>query len=311
MRGLVRFSWLVLAYTVLVILGGAWVRVSFSGAGCGDHWPLCNGEVLPTAPSLKTVVEFSHRLTSGINGILVLVLFLWVRRRFAQGHPARGAVLGSLLFLIAEALFGAALVKLGLVETNDSVLRAVFITLHLINTFSLTAFLALVAWHVSRQLSPREGEDGSRRLLSLGLAGVLLSSMAGAITALGDTLFPVDVHDPRPLLERLGEDLTTASHFLIQLRAVHPFLSVFVAFYLWWLCRRWCEGEGGMAQRLAWFVRGILLLQLAVGLMNIGLGAPGWVQLLHLALACLLWVGLVLLRAQALSYEAAAPKAAR
>jgi len=53
-----KAAWGVLAYSILVILWGAYVRISFSGDGCGDHWPLCHGEVIPTAPSVKTLIEF-------------------------------------------------------------------------------------------------------------------------------------------------------------------------------------------------------------------------------------------------------------
>ena len=60
-RLLTRFAWFTVFYNVLVILWGALVRASGSGAGCGNHWPLCNGQVIPVSPGWHTVIEFTHR----------------------------------------------------------------------------------------------------------------------------------------------------------------------------------------------------------------------------------------------------------
>ena len=49
-RSFARFAGAVLGYNLLVIVWGAYVRASGSGAGCGNHWPLCNGVVVPNAP---------------------------------------------------------------------------------------------------------------------------------------------------------------------------------------------------------------------------------------------------------------------
>ncbi|MCU0507346.1 MAG: COX15/CtaA family protein, partial [Anaerolineae bacterium] len=129
------FAWGVLAYNVLVILWGAFVRATGSGAGCGSHWPLCNGDVLPRAPALETVVEFSHRVTSGLSLILVLALIVWGWRIYKAGSPVRKTLVASGVFIIVEALIGAWLVLAGLTAENDSIARAVSMALHLVNTF--------------------------------------------------------------------------------------------------------------------------------------------------------------------------------
>ena len=74
MPALARYAWLVLAYNVAVIGWGAYVRATGSGAGCGSHWPLCNGAVLPRAAEAATLIEFTHRVTSGIALLLVVAL---------------------------------------------------------------------------------------------------------------------------------------------------------------------------------------------------------------------------------------------
>ena len=88
-RAFIRFAWITLAVTIVVIVWGAVVRTTGSGAGCGSHWPLCNGGVVPLAPTTATIIEFTHRLTSGVAMILALVLALWARRLFPVGQRAR------------------------------------------------------------------------------------------------------------------------------------------------------------------------------------------------------------------------------
>lgn len=304
---LVTYAWGVLGYNLLVILWGAWVRISGSGAGCGSHWPDCNGEVLPRDPSSATLIELTHRATSGLSLVFVLGLLAAVFVRFPRRHPARAGAVATTAFLISEALLGAGLVIFGLVENDDSAFRAVMITLHLLNTFSLTAFGALTAFWAAgggRLLLRRRAAPW----LGLALALVLLTSMAGAITALGDTLFPVG---ERGLLARVSE-ASSASHFLVRLRSLHPLVAVLSSVYLWALCARWREGEGSArAGRLAWALSALVLAQLFAGGLNVLLAAPGWMQLVHLLLASLLWLSLVLLSAEVLSAPAAAEGARR
>src|SRR3990172_7385362 len=101
-RAFVRFAWVALAVTVVVIIWGAVVRATGSGAGCGSHWPLCNGQVVPLAPATSTVIEFVHRLTSGLAMILSLVLLVWARPNFPAGHRARAWALASFVFMLIE-----------------------------------------------------------------------------------------------------------------------------------------------------------------------------------------------------------------
>src|ERR1700681_3527326 len=84
-----KFAWGVLAYNVAVILWGALVRATGSGAGCGGHWPLCNGDVLPEISQSATVIEFTHRVMSGAALIAVLALFRWAWKTLPPRHPSR------------------------------------------------------------------------------------------------------------------------------------------------------------------------------------------------------------------------------
>ncbi len=144
MDRLARYSWTILLYNLGVIAWGAYVRATGSGAGCGSHWPLCNGQVVPREAELATVIEFSHRITSGFALISVIVLFIWTRRVAPVGHPTRGAAAASLAFMISEALLGAGLVLFELVAGNTSLFRAGMAAAHLLNTFALVASMTLV-----------------------------------------------------------------------------------------------------------------------------------------------------------------------
>src|SRR5580700_9258006 len=148
-----RVGWGVLAYNMLVVLWGAFVRATGSGAGCGDRWPLCNGTVVPRAPRIETIIEFTHRATSGIALVGVAALCLWAFRLFPRGHRARTCAVLSMVFLFTEALLGAGLVLFQYVEHNASAGRAAYLSAHLVNTEILLAMLTFTAWFGSDPVS--------------------------------------------------------------------------------------------------------------------------------------------------------------
>ncbi len=144
-----HYAWGVLVWNVLVALWGAYVRATGSGAGCGSHWPTCNGEIIPRSPQLETLIEFAHRVTSGLAFLSVLLLFLLALRLLPKGHPARLGAGLSFLFMVTESLVGASLVLFGWTAHNVSAERAVVQMVHLANTYFLLASLTLTAWWAS------------------------------------------------------------------------------------------------------------------------------------------------------------------
>ena len=223
-----RYAWGVLLANLLVALFGAFVRATGAGAGCGAHWPTCNGEILPRAPQVETLIEFTHRATSGLAFLSVLVLFLWALRAFPKGHPARFGAGLALLFMVTESLVGASLVLFGWTAKNASAARAVVQMVHLANTYLLLAALALTAWWASEGAPLRlRGQGAVGPALLLGLFALLFLGMSGAVTALGDLLFPV-----RSTLEALERSLTPGEHFLVRLRVLHPLIAVSVGLYV-------------------------------------------------------------------------------
>jgi heme A synthase len=302
MPRLARFAWAVLAYNVAVIVWGAYVRATGSGAGCGAHWPLCNGEIVPRAARVATLIEFSHRLTSGVALVGVVALFIWTWRARHRGDPARMGAALSLFFMLTEAAVGAGLVLFQLVADNASFARAMFLAVHLINTFTLLACLTATAWWLSGGARLRL-EGRWRRAAGVGLlcAGALLTSTSGAVAALGDTLFPVT-----SLSDALWADLSVTSHVLIRLRVLHPVLAVIVALALIATGRRFAASQGATVARFARAVSWLAILQITLGILNVVLLAPIWLQLLHLLVADAVWIALILLGVTVLGEPAAA-----
>lgn len=274
-----RFAWGVLGWNVLVVLWGAYVRASGSGAGCGSHWPLCNGVVLPRAPQLATIIEFTHRMTSGVALLGVVALCWWAFRSFSAGHVVCRTALWSLGFLLAEALLGAGLVLFNFVDKNASVGRAIYLSAHLVNTQLLLAMLTLTAWFAGHLQSQRRSG-----LITATLPIALLVTVTGAIAALGDTLFPAT-----SLAAGFQQDFSSAAHFLLRLRVIHPILAGCAAAYFL------AAAFSANPAKASWVVASLVVLQLCAGAINLLLLAPVWLQLVHLLLADALWIALVIL----------------
>lgn len=294
-----RASWLLLGMTILVILWGVIVRATGSGAGCGSDWPRCNGAVLPTLASIETQIEFIHRVTSALLGPLALGQLLWARRRFGRGRIFNGALAFFLLILV-EGAIGAFLVRLELVADNPSGARAWWMGAHLLNTLFLLAAGALTAWWATREERPLSPPAATMRLaLGVALGATLLVGASGAVTALGDTLFPVG-----SLAEGLRQDLDPGAHFAVRLRLYHPLLAIGTGLYLIMVASQLRQRYTSTTmQRLALGITGLVLIQLLGGFLNVLLRAPIWMQLLHLLLADLLWIALVLTSALTLELE--------
>lgn len=299
-----KFAWAVLGWNVLVVLWGAFVRATGSGAGCGNHWPMCNGEAVPWGAGTATLIEFTHRLTSGVALLGVLVLLLWSFRSFPRRHPVRtGAVLSG-LFILTEALIGAGLVLFEHVAQNKSVYRGYSLSIHLINTFTLLAVLALTAWWASGGAPlARSGRSHPRWLLGSALVGLIVLGISGAIAALGDTLFPVT-----SLAAGFAEDFAPSAHIFVRLRVFHPGIAIAaIGLLLFAVGQTMKRIKDPVVQRLGLLVMGLALLQVMIGALNLAMLAPVVMQLVHLAGADVLWIAAVLFSAAALGRSPSSP----
>ncbi len=308
-----RFAWTVLAYNLAVIAWGAFVRASGSGAGCGRHWPLCNGEVIPRPKSLATVIELSHRVTSGFAVVLVVALLVLACRGYPRGHRVRRGAGLAALFIFGEAIIGAFLVLLELVAYDASLKRGMSMILHLGNTFFLLAALSLTAWWASTGRGSGEPERGRgptilvKAAIFVACGAVLVVGASGAIAALGDTLFPA-----RTLREGLAQDWSPTAHAFVRLRLLHPIFAIAaasIAFATAGLLR--VVRPTLRVRRLASMVVSLVTLQVIAGLINVSLLAPVWMQLTHLLLADAVWIALVLLGWEAAYAAAQVPSRSR
>jgi heme A synthase len=292
------FAWILLVYTIFVILFGAFVRATGSGAGCGAHWPLCNGEVIPRPEAIETVIELTHRLTSGVMMLMVLGLGVWGFRKFPAGSLLRKSIVLVMVFTITEALVGAGLVLFGLVADNDSVARAFSMMVHLVNTFFLLAAITFTAWWATHGEPERfrvAGLNGT--LLVIGGLGMLLLGASGAVTALGDTLYPAS-----SLAEGLQEKFSPTASYLVRMRLYHPSIAVTVGLYLILatiFVRR--RTDGPWIETLSYSLYGLYGTQIILGIINVALLAPVWMQIIHLLVSCLIWITFVLFSSEVLS----------
>ena len=295
-----RFAWGVLAYNVAVIVWGSAVRATSSGAGCGDHWPLCNGTLVQHHPAIATLIEFAHRATSGIDLVCVLALFFWTFAATPRSHLARACAVAVLVLTFTEALLGALLVLLGHTAQGRSPARAVYLALHLTNTLLLLAALTLTAHFLSRHAGAMRGTLLIRapRLALASLIVTLIVGVTGSLAALGDTLYPA--HN---LLTALTQDFSSSSAWLLKIRWLHPALSLIAAVLIVWLAIRTLRIQTSGPSHpqpdrsLATGVLLLLVLQVLLGIADVAFLAPTWLQMSHLLGADLLWITLVLLAA--------------
>ena len=291
-----RFAWAVLLYFVAVILWGALVRATGSGAGCGDHWPLCNGTVVQHSPRADTVIEFTHRITSGLSFFSAVGLLVWTFAGTVRGHLARGAAVWAVIFTLLEAVLGALLVKLGLTAQSQSPLRAPYLALHLTNTLLLLASLTLVAHLLSR----RHGYTRATVRITAPIGAtvavliVLIVGVTGSLAALGDTLYHAS-----SLSQALAQDISSSSEWLLRWRWTHPAIAFLSSVFLIWLLVRASRKTPHWDNRgLSALVLVLLAVQYLLGVLDVVLLAPTWLQVVHLLGADLLWVALVVLTAR-------------
>ncbi len=296
-----KYTFFVLALNIVVILWGAFLRASLSGDGCGEYWLTCGGEVVPTAPQFKTIIEFTHRLSTGLTFLAVALLFVWAFRKFEKNHRLRKTAFASFLFIVVEALIGAGLVLTGNTAGNWTLSRPFWMAAHLITTFSLLAVLTLTAWFAVGG-KPFNFKVKPKILLLLGLSlfGLLLVGMSGSIAALSSMLFPSST-----LAEGVAKDFSETSHILLRLRVSHPILSISVGVFLFFLAG-WLKSQARgsvWTNRWANVLSILILIQFASGALTLLMLAPIVLQLIHLLFADLVWIVFVLLSANVLAEQ--------
>ena len=290
-RRFVNWSLAMLVYNLLAVAWGGFVRASFSGAGCGDHWPLCDGEIIPKFISFERIAEFSHRVSTGLVIPMSLLLVWFATRLFPKGNPVRKYAWVTLAFTLTEAVIGAVLVLFKLVERNESVVRTFSMCLHLLNTFVLLGALAMTIWSALGEGRVRwKGQGAIGWSVGAAFGSVALLGITGACSALGHMLKPTD--------DVLGQALTSGTSYFYRLQVLHPVAAISVGLFLIFVVGTLQRARPDAKVRTAGsYLIGVYLLQLAIGVANIWFRAPVWMQLIHLVLADVLWLAVVMLGA--------------
>lgn len=288
-----RFAWIVLIYNVAVILWGAVVTSTGSGAGCGEHWPLCNGTVIQHFPQAATIIEFMHRASSGVAVIALIGLLVWIFKATRKRHLARTAVVVAAVLTFNEALLGALLVLLGKVAHDRSASRSVYFSLHFTNTLLLLAALTLTAHFLSRKAGFMRGtiDIRNRGIATVGLLATLFVGVSGSLAALGDMLFPAE-----SLRAAFAQDFSSTSSWLLRIRWIHPLMGFVAGAFICWLIFK--SAWHGRNRSLAAGVVVLLAVQYALGFADVVLLAPTWMRVTHLLGADVLWISLVILTAR-------------
>ena len=270
-----RLAWLTAVCTYLLIVLGAIVRITGSGMGCGDHWPLCNGGLFPSLGNLGMLIEWSHRLVAALLSVLVVALAgyaWWLRRETGLDRPGLAAY-AALGLLALQVALGAVTVKLAL--------PAWTVILHLGTAMLLLATL-IVAARGPRLIpgSPRLRAGSVRAglvALVLGFVTVLLGALTanlGAATAcLG---FPL-----------CNGHLLPDGNSLRLLQWIHRLLAyTLFGYVVWWAVR---SKRGG-----AWAVAALVTLQVVVAAAMVLLALPRPLQAMHVAIGTGVWAAVVL-----------------
>ncbi len=271
-----KTAWkILLVYTFFVIVWGAFVRASGSGDGCGAHWPSCHGDYLLDKASTKTLIEYTHRATSGLFGVFVFILSMMTMLSKSFSKTAKSFAFGVLFFTIVEALIGAKLVLSELVGDNSSFSRAVVMILHLTNTLFLVACNAGVIFFYEKSLRIKNTVHLKKWFPVFIL--FFLTGASGALAALGDTLYPSE-----SLMEGFAMDIDPNSPWLIKVRSLHPLFAFTLTGLIIWFTEP--------AKRFGLSLIAFGVATLIVGLINLALLAPLPLQLAHLTTALSYWV---------------------
>lgn len=265
---------------LVVILLGATVRATGSGAGCGRSWPSCQGQLVPVLEG-ATAIEFAHRAVSGLALIVVAWMVVLIFRESDRGALVRRGAVAVGVSIVIEALIGMVIVLAEWVADDASIARAISVPIHLVSTFVLLAGLVMTRyWLVSGVTSHRRFRD-ERALVWIGV-GMLVIAATGAVTALADTLFPKEF-DARTAM-------TAGEHFLTRLRVAHPVVAVVAGAAAAWFAARHFEGRGSGPAKI---VLGAVVIQIVLGAANVALLTPLALSLVHLLVADILWMAWV------------------
>ena len=265
------FLWI---YSIAVIVWGAWVRISKSGDGCGTSWPLCNNTIVPDLQDTNAMIELTHRVSTGLYGIFVVLLIIWTFKLFPKKHILRKVALFILSLTILEALIGAKLVLLGLVGDNTGWSRILVMSIHQVTSILLTGSIARAYYLTALD------KINFSWLVEIGKIIMLLIVATGGVAALSNTVFPSS-----SIMDGLMSDLDPTSHILLKLRVIHPILALSLTLAMMIILIKLHKYNPKYAKELAL----CFSIAIVVGIITLITLSPIYMKLIHLVIAHFVW----------------------
>jgi len=268
----------------LIVVGGV-VRSTDSGEGCPD-WPLCHGRLVPQTDK-HTLIEYSHRATASVTGVLVLAITVWAWRAYRNvPRILYPAVLAFILVLFQAGLGGAAVL-------ND--LAAEIVMVHLGTALCILALVALIATtsiDLDRPLARPRVSVNTGRLALLASAGTLVLMLIGAYVAVADYALACGGW---PLCN--GEVIPGSHAASVQVifghRALAVLLGLVIIGLLWQVSRQ--RHQAPLTFALVTTAAVLYVAQVFIGAANIWTEVADEVSAAHLAFGTLLWLVLAIL----------------
>ena len=279
-----KYSLFSLVFTLLTIFWGAWVRLSFSGDGCGKNWPLCEDKIFPE--NVTAFIEWLHRLSSGLSLVFIFALFILAFKIYSKNHGVRYFSIASFLLILIEAFIGAILVLSGLVGANTEKIRVLVLAVHSINSLLLVGALTLC---YKMSCWEKRGEKITDNLklkkpLIYFVCLFPLLALTGNIASLAGQLFP-----SLSLSSALALDLMPSAHISLKVRPFHPLLAV---------CFLLGFSFFAFSKKHLIFPALAIFVVVLFGFATLVSLSPMWMKMTHLALAYGLWVFLVIISVQ-------------
>ena len=282
------------AYALIVL--GAVVRITGSGMGCGDDWPLCNGRWIPWLDDLPTLIEWSHRLAAaGVSALVMALAATALLKRREPGVAGRGGTLRpallAALLLVVQVLLGAVTVWLEL--------PAPVVTVHLATALGLLAAVVVVAIRASQPMGPPPSTAAARGTTAA-LVMTAFAVLLGGLTASTHAGFACQGF---PLCS--GRLWPSVESGLAEIQWVHRLAAYALLLHLIGLAARFRKrGESPVAQRLAWIALAAAVVQVVVAVVMVLWFLPTEWRALHAAFGTAVWVAVVWLGARVFPWAA-------
>ncbi|WP_252314695.1 heme A synthase [Sinobaca sp. H24] len=246
---------------LIVLIQGSLVTKTGSGEGCGATWPLCFGEVIPDSPALETIIEYSHRLWSGLMGLFVIILAVWAWKKLPHLRETKFMALMAVLFIVFQGMMGAGAVIWG----NSSLVLALHFGISTIS-FATVVLLTILAFENKKNAPAPTVSKGYRNYLLFVIIYCYAVIYTGAYVKHTDATYACEGF---PLCNnQIIPDISGALGFQIGIHFAHrvfaTILFIFIAILMIWTIRRFASSASLKTASILVFA--LTIVQIAAGI---------------------------------------------